>query len=91
MNTEAQTGKAHLDTHFLFVNTLFQSYVQDGNDILTKDDIFKALCFQGGVAGVTAILIDRQHLHSSDKVLCDKKYFKTKTGGREKHEAGGMC
>jgi hypothetical protein len=87
INTEAQTGKGRLDTHFSFVNTLFKSYVQDGNNILTEDDIFNALCFQGGVTGATAILINGQNLHSFDKVLRDKKEFKTrKTGVREKHE-----
>lgn len=83
--TEAQTGKGKLDTHFSFVNVLFDSYVEDGNDILTERDIFRALTFQGGIMGSSAILMDGSTISSNKKVL--KKAFKSKRiGVRETHD-----
>jgi len=80
--TEAQTGKGRLDTHFSFLNTQFLSF---GTDMTTETDIFKALCFQGGLVGTTAILLDAQNL-GTGKVLQNSKEFKAKTGVRATHE-----
>ena len=83
--TEACTGKNRLDTHFSFLNLKMKSYVRDGNSILTESDIFKALSFDGGTAGGTALLLDGLKLKGS--VLKGGKSFKaTKTGVRETHE-----
>ena len=45
--TKAQTGKGQLDTHYSFVNTKFRAYIEDGNDITIKEDIFKSFWEQG--------------------------------------------
>ena len=84
--TEAQTGKGKLDTHFSFVNTLFESYVEDGNDILTENDIYNSLTFQNGIMGTTAILIDGSLLSSNNKIIIGKSFKAKKTGVRETHD-----
>ena len=85
--TEAQTGKGRLDTHFSYVNTVFDSFVADGNDILTERDIYQALNFQGGILGTTTLLIDGSRISSNNKVLLTKNGFKTKKiGVRETHD-----
>ena len=81
--TEAQTGHGRIDTHFSYVNIVLKSYVEDGNDIDLEDDIFKALSYQGGLAGTTVVLFDGRQL--SGKAL--KKTFNCNTiGSRETHE-----
>lgn len=84
--TEAQTGKGKLDTHFSYVNTLFESYVEDGNDILTEKDIYLSLKFQGGIKGSTSILIDGSLLSANNKVLQGKSFKTKKIGVRETHD-----
>lgn len=81
--TEAQTGKTRLDAHFSFIKNRFQAYIEDGNDILIEGDIFKALCFNGGLAGTTVVWLNADALCST-KTL--KKKFKAETGSRETHE-----
>ena len=61
--TEAQTGRGRLDTHFSFVN----SYVADGNDIATENDIFKAMQFNGGIAGCDVLLLNLSKLPKPPK------------------------
>jgi hypothetical protein len=41
---EAHTGKGQLDTHFAFVDTVFQSYIESGKEIRTEQQIHDALC-----------------------------------------------
>lgn len=90
--TEACTGKDDLDAHFSFINTLFGSYILDeDHKIMTEDDMFEALQYEGGLAGSYAIKLDsaslalgKKHVYDSDK---EKKAFKaTKTGVRATHE-----
>jgi hypothetical protein len=80
--TEAQTGRGRLDTHFSYLNVVMKSYVEDGNDIDVEEDIFKALSYNGGVAGTTAVLLDASNLEGP--VL--SRTFKVKTGSRATHE-----
>ena len=83
--TEACTGKNRLDTHYNFVSLIIKSYVYDGNDVATEEDIFTALSFGGGIAGSTAVLLDGGSLKGP--VLQNGKEFKaTKTLVRETHE-----
>jgi hypothetical protein len=85
--TEACTGKDEEDTHFSFVSTILTGYMLEGNNIDTEADIFKALQFQGGLAGSHTLFMDaerlakeRKHVYNDVKV---KREFKaTKTGAR---------
>ena len=68
MYTEASTGKDEEDTHFSFINTLFHSYVLDGNNILTEKDMFMALTFSGGIKSSHVILIDAKELDEHNHI-----------------------
>jgi hypothetical protein len=93
---EAQTGKGRLDTHFSFVNIIFRSYIESENNILTEQDIYDALCHNGGLMGSIALLVDgseagmnedAENTESKKKKVCVLlKPFKAKTGVRETHE-----
>jgi hypothetical protein len=89
--TEACTGKDDLDAHFSFINVLFASYIlEDGNQILTEEDMFEALGYRGGIAGSHAYLIDAteeiqggiKHVYADPN---EDKGFKAKTGVRSTH------
>ena len=82
--TEAQTGKSRLDTHFSYVNTQLKSYVEDDNNILTEEDIVKAISFRGGIAGTTAVLVDATSI-GHEKAI-NEKFKVVKTGSRSTHE-----
>jgi hypothetical protein len=58
--------EAGLDTHFSFVNTVFQSHVESGNDIRTEQQIYDALYRRGGLIGSTLQLF---FLTEQDQVL----------------------
>ena len=80
--TEAQTGRGRLDTHFSFVNIVLKSFVEDGNNIDLEEDIFKALCFKGGIAGATVILFDCSAIPKK----CISPTFKSRViGSRSTH------
>ena len=40
--TESGTGKVRLDTHYSLLNIFLKSFIEDGHDITTEEDIFKA-------------------------------------------------
>ena len=62
-----------------------KSYIYDGNNVATEENIFQALSFGGGIAGSTAILLGGNNLKGS--VLKNRKEFKaTKILVRETHE-----
>jgi hypothetical protein len=89
--TEACTGKDEEDTHFSFVSTMLNGYMLDGHDINTETDIFKALQFQGGLAGSHTLFMDAERLAKEQKHVYNdikvKREFKaTKTGVRATHE-----
>ena len=85
--TEAQTGKGRLDTHFSYLNIVFKSFVADDNDIKTEPDIFRALQFNGGVAGSTAVLVNLTRLTGPIvKKAVSKAAFKAATGSRATHD-----
>ena len=65
-----------MDTHYLFLNKQFQSHVEDDNDILIKDDILKAIIFNGDISGTTAILVDLTNLFGY--IALNKINFKSK-------------
>lgn len=81
--TEAQAGRGRLDTHFSYVNTVFKSLVEDGNDILTEDHIIDALAFDGGIAGTTGILLDCANLQGE---TISKKFKTSKVRSPSTHE-----
>ncbi len=56
MNTEAQTGRDMLDTHFSFMMKLIKRYVLAGNPVTSPEDLFKALSYQGGMLNTTVML-----------------------------------
>ena len=83
--TEACTGENRLDAHFSFVNLVLGAFIRDQNEIYLEEDIYDALCHQGGIMGSSAILFDGENLKGP--VLQNGKEFKaTKTGVRETHE-----
>ena len=88
MFTEAQTEKTRLDTDYSFLNKMFQEYVEDDNYILIKDVIVKAVSFNGGIYGTTAVLVDAANIFG--KIPLNKNKFKIITGAREDmNYAGG--
>jgi hypothetical protein len=61
------------------------AFIRDQNGIYLEEDIYDALCHQGGIMGSSAILFDGENLKGP--VLQNGKEFKaTKTGVRETHE-----
>ena len=61
-----------------------QAHVEDDNDIITEDDIVKAISFNGDISGTTAVIVDAEDLFG--KTSWKKTNFKIRTGAREKHE-----
>jgi hypothetical protein len=57
--SESQMGKSELDGHFSFVQRSLKRWIQEPrHKVLTCDDIFEALCDQGGISGTTNVLVD---------------------------------
>ena len=54
----------------------------DDNDILVEDDIMKAISFNGGISGTTAVLFDAVDIFG--EIALNLKNFKIRTGSREK-------
>ena len=79
---EAQTEKTQLDTHYSFLNRKFQGYVEDYNYVLIEDDIVKAISFNRGIYGTTAVLVDAANIF--DKIALRKK-TRIRTVARETH------
>ena len=46
-----------LDTHYSFLNKIFQAYVEDDNDIIIDYNIVKDICFNCGISVTTAVLV----------------------------------
>ena len=57
--------------------------MQYDNDILIEDDILKAISFNIGISGTTAVIVDLVALFG--KRALDKINFKIKTGSQETH------
>ena len=57
--------------------------MEDDNYELIEDDIVKAISFNGGISGTTAVLVDTAALFG--KRALNKTNFKIKTGARYKH------
>jgi hypothetical protein len=82
--------------NFAFVNTVFQSNVEIGNDVRTEQQIIDALCHNGGLMGSTAVHVDgarsgvdeaAENSKSKKKVCVLSKAFKSRnTGVRETHK-----
>ena len=54
-----QASKGRLDTHLSVVNTVFQSYVESGNDIRAKHrTLYDAVSHNDGLMGSTAVLVE---------------------------------
>ena len=60
--------------------------MEDDNDILIEDYILKAISFNGGISGTTAVLVDAGNLIG--KIALKKYRFKIITGAWETH---GLC
>ena len=73
-----------MDTHYSFLNKKFQAYVEDENDKQIDYDIVKALGFNVGISGTTAVLVDADNIFG--KRSSEKINFKIRTGARETHE-----
>ena len=73
-----------MDTHYSFPNENFQAYVEDDNDILIEDHIMRAISFNGGIFGTTAVPVNAANIFR--KGAFKKINFKIKTGARETHE-----
>ena len=58
--------------------------MEDDNDILIKDDILKAISFNGGISGTKDVLVDESNFFG--KRDPKKINFKFKTGAQETHE-----
>ena len=61
--TKAVTGKGRLETHYYFLNILFNSFIEDGHDIITEEDIFKAFKYRGGMAITEVMLLNASTLN----------------------------
>ena len=79
---EACTNKGRVDGHFAYTNIVINSYVEDGNDVTTEEQLFEGYKFRGGMKGSTAILIDAKGL---DGQTVNSEKFKCKTGVRSTH------
>ena len=58
--------------------------MDDDNDILIEDDIVRAISFNGGISGTTAVIVDEANLFS--KRVLNKINSKIRTGAKEIHE-----
>ena len=58
--------------------------MEDDNDILIEDDIMKAVSFNGGISGTTAVLVGVANIFGKRSIK--KIDFKIRTGARETHE-----
>ena len=58
--------------------------MEDDDDILIKDDILKAISFNGGISGTTSVLVDAENIFG--KRSLKKHRFKTRTGAQETHK-----
>lgn len=47
-----------MDTHFSYINLIIKVFVEDGNDIISKEIIAQILSFHEGIAETTANLLD---------------------------------
>ena len=82
--TEAQTGKSQLDTHYFFLNEIFQASVEDDNYIRIEDDIVKSASFNGDISGNTAVIVDAENIFS--KRALEKTNLKLMTEAKETNE-----
>ena len=57
--------------------------MEDDNDTLIEDDIVKAIIFNGGIFGTTAVLVDSAYLFG--KKPLKKINFRINTEARETH------
>ena len=100
-NMEAYTGKDFIDTHFSFINRRLEAYVNNGNNVTTQQEIFKALSWKNGLAGTTTYVLDFTGLQSLPYVEKTKNVrgkkpaattqqnstqFKIKTGVKSTHD-----
>ena len=58
MYNETYTGRNILDTDYLVVSLKLKSYILDKPIIMTKIDIFEALCFEGIIPRIITTLFD---------------------------------
>lgn len=79
---EASKNKGDVDGHFAYVNVLFASFCEDGNDITCEEHIFQALQHQGGIRGSTAMVVDAKGINGQ---TLNSEEFKCKTGVRSTH------
>ena len=61
--TKSGTGKGRLDTHHAFLNILLKSFIENGHDIKTEEDIFESLKYRGGMDVTIAMLLDASTLN----------------------------
>ena len=59
--------------------------MEDDNEIITKDDILKAISFNGGISGTTAAIVDAEDIFGKRALKRNK--YKTITGARETHRS----
>ena len=64
------------------MNIFLRSFIEDGHEITTEDDIFEALKCRGGVAGTTAMLLYESTLNGT----IVQKNFKAAKISQSTHE-----
>ena len=63
MDIHSRTDREKKIGYSLFIYQLkFQAYVEDDNDIFIEDDIVKAIRFNGGIYGNTAVPVDAENI-----------------------------
>ena len=63
MDIHSRTDRENKIGYSLFIYQLkFQAYVEDDNDIFIEDDIVKAVSFNGGIYGNTAVPVDAENI-----------------------------
>lgn len=60
---EAGAGKTLLDCHFSYVNLQFQAYVEAGNSMTSKPQVFEALTFNGEIVNSSAYLVNMRWIN----------------------------
>ena len=73
-----------MDTNYFFLDKKIQAYVEDEHEILIVDDIMRAISFNGGIYGTTAVLVDAENIFG--KRALNKNKPKIITRARETHK-----
>lgn len=58
INTGAQKSMTKLGCHFSYISKQFWKFVETGHNVVTENEIYEALRFDGGVSKPVPLLVD---------------------------------